>query len=517
MFRLTPAQQRAAEGLLSAIPAGCAFALSANEGMGTTTVLRHIHAALGGAFVDLRQFMKEVAERQPLALEEALLYLIEQPMRDRDLVIVDDLHAIHTVANSCNYPRSGLIDAALTVAMDWAADHGKKLLFAVRKYDEPDALARRAAAWDIKDFTFEDYAAFIHAHLDPAQAAALDCTQIHRFAPRLNAWQLRNACTALSGTPELTTGRFIDYLNERDLVSNVAIEEVQAVDWSDLKGMDDVVATLEAKIALPFENSKLAAELKLKPRRGVLLAGPPGTGKTTIGRALAHRLKGKFFLIDGTMVARTDDFYRNVSRIFDAAARNAPSVIFIDDTDLIFEGNSDSGFYRYLATMLDGLESASTERVCVMMTAMDPASLPPALVRSGRVELWLETRLPDIAARAEIIAGRISQLPAPIGNADVRLLAEASHGLTGADLKAVIEDGKLDYAHDIAAGNPVRPIEDYFLESIARVRANRRNYSRRRPALFPETVRIGFNADDDDEPYFSTRKLPAKSASMPDE
>ncbi len=90
------------------------------------------------------------------------------------------------------------------------------------------------------------------------------------------------------------------------------------------------------------------------------------------------------------MVARTDGFYRAVRKVFAAAARNAPAVIFIDDTDLIFDANGDSGFYRYLATMLDGLESASAERVCVMMTAMDPGSLPPALLRSGRVELWLE-------------------------------------------------------------------------------------------------------------------------------
>jgi SpoVK/Ycf46/Vps4 family AAA+-type ATPase len=207
---------------------------------------------------------------------------------------------------------------------------------------------------------------------------------------------------------------------------------------------------------------------------------------------LAHRLKGKFFLIDGTVVARTDEFYGAVRKIFAAATRNAPAVIFIDDTDLIFEGNADSGFYRYLATMLDGLESASAERVCVMMTAMDAGSLPPALLRSGRVELWLETRLPDAKARADIIAERLTSLPEPIGNADVSLLAEASHGLTGADLKAIIEDGKLSFASDVAGGRTPRPVEDYFLDAIETVRTNRRNYSRRKPAAFSDAAKIGF-------------------------
>ncbi|MGH9721149.1 MAG: AAA family ATPase, partial [Bryobacteraceae bacterium] len=194
----------------------------------------------------------------------------------------------------------------------------------------------------------------------------------------------------------------------------------------------------------------------------------------------------------GTVISGTHDFYSTVNRVFEAAARNAPSVIFIDDADLIFEGDEDRGLYRYLLTKLDGIESASAERVCVMMTAMDVGSLPPALVRSGRIELWLETRLPDAEARATIFRESLSKLPYPVPEPGVVMLASASEGLTGADLKAVVEDGKLLLAHDKVKGKCLRPPEEYFLEAIDTIRANRRRYAKPKRNPLVETAKVGF-------------------------
>jgi ATP-dependent 26S proteasome regulatory subunit len=130
-----------------------------------------------------------------------------------------------------------------------------------------------------------------------------------------------------------------------------------------------------------------------------------------------------------------------------------------------------------------------------MMTAMNAGSLPAAMVRSGRVELWLETRLPDADARAAILCGMLAGLPEPIGAADSARRAGASHGLTGADLKNIVEDGKLLYAHDRCTGTPMRAVDEYFLDAIATVRGNRRSYARSKPPRMTETIKMGFGVE----------------------
>jgi SpoVK/Ycf46/Vps4 family AAA+-type ATPase len=288
---------------------------------------------------------------------------------------------------------------------------------------------------------------------------------------------LRAAFEWLRDRADLDTTVFIEYLRSQRLASNVDLEEVQSVDLTALKGIDDVLRSLEINIALPLENDRLAAEFNLRPKRGVLLYGPPGTGKTTVGRALAHRLKSKFFLIDGTFIAGTQNFYQNVNRVFEAAKENAPSIIFIDDADAIFESGEERGLYRYLLTMLDGLESESAGRVCVMLTAMTVAHLPPALVRSGRVELWLEMKLPDDEARRSILSDHITGLPAVLREVDLACLSAASEGFTGSDLKRMVEDGKGLYTYDRAHSHPARTPTEYFLSALESVRQNKERYN----------------------------------------
>ena len=464
--------------------------LQGEAGCGKSTILQHVHEAKGGVYLGVGDFMRSLAAHSPLAIEEAWTSLMEANLAEYDLVIMDDLHLIGNVGNGYNNLRTGLFEVAVVAILESVKRASKKLVLGYGG-SPSESVCERAQTCKVGEFAAADFEVVARAYLG-AESESLDFAKIHRFAPELNARQLRTACLRLSRIENLDTDRFIDHLSSESLTSNVEIKEVEPVDWKDLKGVDDLIRALEAKIALPLENDVLATELGLKPKRGVLLAGPPGTGKTTIGKALAHRLKSKFFLIDGTVVAGSHDFYCQVQKVFHEAKRNAPSIIFIDDADVLFEGEANTGLYRYLLTMLDGLEGASSSRVCVMMTAMDVNSLPAALVRSGRVELWLETRLPDEPAREVIFSEKISKLPEPLEAANAHALARASRGLTGADLKAAVEDGKLLFAYDRSQGSPLRTADEYFLEAIESIRRNRRNYARKKPAEVGETLKLGF-------------------------
>lgn len=477
-FLLTPTQQRAYDELRRLLPLGNVFVLAGNEGSGRTTLLRQLHKEIGGAFLNMKDFTSALRQRNPAALEETFEQIVLQAMESRDTVIVDDLRLVSVVSSHHFYPRHGFLDAPLTTLTSLAADANKKLIFAVSR-ETPLPIKERGHFARIREFDAGDYEALCRSYLGAGRAGRLDYRRIYRFARELNAHQIKAVCQSHGDREEIGTEQFIDYLRSNRLFSNVDLGEVQAVELRDLHGVDDVIRSLEANIVVPLENDELASELGLKPKRGVLLAGPPGTGKTTIGRALAHRLKGKFFLLDGTFISGSCNFFERVHELFEKAKQSAPSILFIDDSDMLFE-NKDvqtAGLYRYLLTLLDGLESETAGRVCVMMTVMDVATLPPALVRSGRVELWLQMRLPDETARAMILERHLAGLPRSIGAIDQARLASETDSFTGADLKRLIEDGKALLAYDRARALPLRPATEYFLEAIQTVRANKQAYA----------------------------------------
>lgn len=461
---LTPAQARAAEATEGALRDSALVLLSVRPGCGRSTLLRELARRGGAALVGLGEVSETQGRAHPLRLEDALATVVRRALEAHDLVLVDDVHRLLQVTQHWGYPRRGWGEARLVALADLAEAAGKRLVLGGQAGAWPRGLLRRGREVEAPSLGAQDLAALARACGAPP---GLDLERAFRFAPGLDA---RSLCSALRGLePGAGSERLLERLADQLPRGNVGEGSLAP---GELCGVDDVLEALETHVVLPLERADLAAELALRPKRGVLLCGPPGTGKTSLGRALARRLAGKFFLLDGTFVAGTCDFQARVEELFQRARENAPSVLFVDDADVIFAGAREQGLYRYLLTQLDGLVGpADGARVCVMLTAMDPADLPPALTRSGRVELWLDMRLPDPPARRALLDRHLAPVLGRLGPLDVERLVAAAEGFTGADLVRLVEAGKLLVARDRALRRQP-PVTKRFLQAAAAVRAN---------------------------------------------
>lgn len=187
-----------------------------------------------------------------------------------------------------------------------------------------------------------------------------------------------------------STNKFIEYYKKalsKFSGSTVNIKDVsKPIPEDELIGVEDILEEITVSIINPMELNIPNVPIK----KGLILCGPPGTGKTSIGRWLAHKIKGKFYLVGNEMLGRCiiDAFQTAVKK----ANENAPAVVFIDDGDILFE-NDDT--YRAFLTILDGIENNKRNDVCVILTCMNMKNIPSSLLRGGRLEMVLITQLPD--------------------------------------------------------------------------------------------------------------------------
>jgi transitional endoplasmic reticulum ATPase len=206
--QLSPTQRDAHDRLVAALPAGNIFELRSKPGRGRTTVLSLIHAAKGGAFLTVRDFVDRLDKRHPLALEEALYEGLLDALREHDCVIVDDFHVSAAVMRGgCGFcPRNGLLNAPMTVVAAYASATGKRLILG-GDGQLPEALSQRSYSFSISRFEAADYRHLCTGFLGENRARHLDLDKVHRFAPNLNAHQLRGACSWFQGG-EVDTDRF---------------------------------------------------------------------------------------------------------------------------------------------------------------------------------------------------------------------------------------------------------------------------------------------------------------------
>ena len=139
---------------------------------------------------------------------------MDRRLDNDELVIIDDFQLVRSVVEMYEYPRRCLLDAMMTALLDRADREGKKILFGTDLDGGLPSIRARARVWTVGDFGASDYEAICRQYLCAVAADRLDFTRIHRFAPMLDLWQLRNACVSLAALDDLNTDKFVDYLGE---------------------------------------------------------------------------------------------------------------------------------------------------------------------------------------------------------------------------------------------------------------------------------------------------------------
>ncbi|KAJ9470222.1 Cell division cycle protein 48-like protein [Diplonema papillatum] len=221
------------------------------------------------------------------------------------------------------------------------------------------------------------------------------------------------------------------------------------IGYEDVGGCRKQLAQIREMVELPIRHPQLFRNIGIKPPRGILMYGPPGSGKTLIARAIANETGAFFFLINGPeiMSKMAGESESNLRKAFEEAEKNAPSLIFIDELDSIApkrekaQGEVEKRIVSQLLTLMDGMNARA--QVIVLAATNRPNTIDAALRRFGRFDRELDIGIPDEIGRLEIISIHTKNMKLD-ENVDLEAVAKETHGYVGADLAQLCTEAAMN-------------------------------------------------------------------------
>jgi transitional endoplasmic reticulum ATPase len=393
------------------------------------------------------------------------------------IVFIDEIDAIAPKRSEVTGEVERRVVAQLLASMDGLKGRGNVIVIgATNRPDALDPALRRPGRFDreieigipdakgrleilqihtrgmplAKDVDLKRIAEITHGYTG-ADLAAL-CREaamkaLRRYLPKINLEEKRIPHELLEQM-EVTNE---DMMNAYREITPTAMREVYVetpnVRWEDIGGLDDVKQYLKEAVEWPLKNPEAFKRFGITPPKGILLYGPPGSGKTLLGRAVATESEANFISVRGPEIFSkwVGESEKAIREIFRKARMAAPSIVFLDEFDSIAPARgmdiSDSRVTErvisQLLTEIDGL--VTLQNVVVIAATNRPDILDPAVLRPGRLDRRIYVPPPDENARLRILEIKTRNMPLD-KSVDLALLAKRMAGYSGADIESVCRE-----------------------------------------------------------------------------
>ncbi len=243
-----------------------------------------------------------------------------------------------------------------------------------------------------------------------------------------------------------------DFMNALKVVRPSAMREVlvevPTVRWEEIGGLENVKQELKEAVEWPLKYPDAFKRLGVRPPRGILLYGAPGTGKTLLAKAVATESEANFISVKGPELLSkwVGESEKAVRKVFEKARQTAPTIIFFDEIDSLAPRRGASSdahvserVVNQLLTEIDGLEELHD--VVIIAATNRPDIVDPALLRPGRCDRIILVDVPSKEARIQIL--KVHTKDMPLNNVKLEELADLADGYVGADMEAICREAAI--------------------------------------------------------------------------
>ena len=251
--------------------------------------------------------------------------------------------------------------------------------------------------------------------------------------------------------------------------------QIPDIKWDDIGGLGNVKQELQEAVEWPLKYPEAFQKFGVRPPKGTLLYGVPGTGKTLLAKAVANESEANFISVKGPELLSkwVGESEAGVREVFRKAKQAAPTVIFFDEIDSIASSRSgndgDSGVTKrvvnQLLTEMDGMEEL--EDVAVIAATNRPDILDAGLMRPGRFDRKIKVEVPNEEGRLAIFKVHTKDMPLA-DDVDLQKLAQETEGYVGADIEAVCREAAMLTLRDNLEAEDIP--KKYFQEALEKVK-----------------------------------------------